>query len=67
MRFAKLKIDADRIKSAVFDGSVLVGVAMLSFGVWLAWRPGGFIVGGLALAGLGMLLGRNLEASRRRG
>jgi hypothetical protein len=38
--------------------SVLVfalGLAAVTYGAWLAWHPAGFIVGGLAAAGLAWL------------
>ena len=45
--------------------AVLFGVAVFSFGFWLAWHPLGFIVGGLAVSTLGVLLGRNKRSARR--
>ncbi len=52
--------------AALADAAMLLGVGAVSFGFWLAWRPLGFIVGGLALAALGMLYGRGIAEMRRR-
>jgi hypothetical protein len=41
------------------DMVLLLGVAALAYGFWLAWRPLGYIVGGLMLAAIGIFLDRN--------
>lgn len=41
------------------DMVLLLGVAALVYGCWLAWRPLGYIVGGLMLAAIGIFLDRN--------
>lgn len=46
--------------------AVLFGVGLFSFGFWLAWHPLGFIMGGLAVAAVGILLGRRAPRSIRR-
>lgn len=48
------------------DAAALLGLAAFSYGFWLAWRPLGFIVGGLALSALGVLYGRSIAEIRRR-
>lgn len=52
-------------KSVLCDAMVPAGIAAISYGFWLAWRPLGFIVGGLALSALGILLGRSIAGQRR--
>lgn len=54
------------IKAASFDGMVLAGAVVLDYGLWLAWHPLGFIVGGLSLAAAGIFLGYDRETLRRR-
>jgi hypothetical protein len=45
------------------DLVVLAGFAATSYGFWLAWHPLGFMLGGLGLAGLGILHERGAAAS----
>ncbi len=45
------------------DASVLMGLACLVYGAWLAWAPAGPILGGLALATFGILW--EIDAQRR--
>jgi hypothetical protein len=35
--------------SVIMTGCFLLGVALLAYGAWLAWTPGGFLVAGAAL------------------
>jgi hypothetical protein len=37
------------------DALMVSGGAMLSYGVWMAWEPGGFMVGGLLILAVGWL------------
>lgn len=46
------------VLTAVLAVRALAGVALLSYGAWLAWEPGGFIVLGLALLADRLLDGR---------
>jgi hypothetical protein len=39
----------------------LAGAGLLSYGVWLAYRPGGFIVGGLLILTWAVLASRGAE------
>jgi hypothetical protein len=48
------------------DLFVLCGLGAAAYGFWLAWRPLGFILGGAAVAGLGILYERGAASSRRR-
>lgn len=34
------------LMNALLSVVFLAGIAALSYGAWLAWRPGGFLVGG---------------------
>lgn len=34
----------------------MTGVAVMSYGAWLAWAPAGFIVGGVSLIGIAISL-----------
>lgn len=45
---------------AAFDLVVLFAFALVAFGFYLAWRPLGFIVGGLLLAGAAFLASPNV-------
>ncbi len=38
------------LQKLCFDLAFLVGCAIFVYGLWLAWRPLGFIVGGIVLA-----------------
>lgn len=38
------------LKRTLCELGFLVGLCVLVYGLWLAWRPLGFIVGGLVLA-----------------
>ncbi len=44
--------------SIACDSAIVTGAGVLAYGAWLAWAPGGFITGGIALVLLGLLLGR---------
>jgi hypothetical protein len=46
--------------------AVILGIVIASFGFWLAWRPLGFIAGGMASSAVGVLLGRRAQRSARR-
>jgi len=48
------------------DLAVIVGLIAFAYGFWLAWRPLGFIIGGLALFALGILFGRSAAIDPRR-
>jgi hypothetical protein len=56
-------MNMSRLSKTIPDLIFLVGLGALSYGFWLAWRPLGFIVGGIVLAAAGGLLGR--DAQRR--
>jgi hypothetical protein len=38
------------VREHALDVVFFIGVAVFSFGFWLAWRPLGFIVSGLVIA-----------------
>ena len=57
--------DRPQFTGILYDLTVLAGICLLSYGSWLAWRPLGFIIGGLALSALGILLGRSIAGQRR--
>jgi hypothetical protein len=41
-----------KVRQILIDLSAIAGVALISFGAWLAWPPAGFLVAGaLILAG----------------
>lgn len=40
------------------DALLVAGTVVLSYGAWLIYEPAGFIVGGVALLGLGVLAAR---------
>lgn len=46
--------------------AVLFGIAVFSYGFWLAWHPLGYIMGGLSILMVGVLLGRRARYSARR-
>ena len=46
--------------------AVIFGIALFSFGFWLAWHPLGFIMGGLSASAVGVLLGRRVQRPARR-
>jgi hypothetical protein len=52
------------IARVVAGVAVLLGLGVSSFGFWLAWRPLGFIMGGLGVLMIGLQLGR-IVAGRR--
>ena len=39
-------------EQSIYDAAMVVGVGSLDYGLWLAWHPLGFIVGG-AILGVG--------------
>lgn len=47
-----------------WDLLLLCGLAVFVFGVGLAWRPLGFIVGGLVLAAVALLGGYRRQENR---
>jgi hypothetical protein len=56
---------------SVSDAALLAGFAGLTYGLWLAWRPAAFIVGGILLIAFGIVNERgraaaNAIAARRR-
>jgi hypothetical protein len=53
-------------KFSFSDLALLVGFLGMSYGFWLAWRPLGFILGGLSLVAFSILTERGSTASRRR-
>lgn len=55
-----------KFKEIVFDMAIVAGMSGFDYGLWLAWRPLGFIVGGLSLAAFGMFMGYDRQALRRR-
>ena len=63
LRFAQV---AKKAKELGFDLLVLVGAAVFAYGLWLAWHPLGFIVGGILLAAAGIFFGYDRETLRRR-
>jgi hypothetical protein len=46
-----------RMKRLILDVSFLFGCAIFVYGLWLAWRPLGFIVGGLVIAAVAFFAG----------
>lgn len=44
------------MKDSIPDVVLCCGAGMASYGVWLAYAPAGFVVGGLFLCGFGWLL-----------
>ena len=54
-----------KLKEAAFDLAIVAGMGIFDYGLWLAWRPLGFIVGGLSLAAFGMFMGYDRQAMRR--
>jgi hypothetical protein len=57
---------SSRNAAAALSGAIiLLGIGLCSFGCWMAWRPGGFICLGIALAALGLQLGRTASLRRR--
>lgn len=63
MKHAKL---IAAIKALAIDGMVIAGAGSLDYGLWLAWHPLGFIVGGLTLAAAGVFFGYDTQSMRRR-
>jgi hypothetical protein len=53
--------------SMLFDCLVVAGTCVCCYGLWMAWHPLGFIVGGGAGVAAGIFLGYNAKAPRRRG
>lgn len=45
----RLRRLAAQIRRALSNVPGLAGVALVAYGVWLAWPPGGFIAAGLVL------------------
>lgn len=48
----------------VLGAVFLAGAIGITFGCWLAWRPLGFIVGGLMLAGTAAMLAGSMGKRR---
>ena len=46
-----------RLQRMQMDLAFLAGCAVFIFGLWLAWRPLGFIVGGIVLAAVAFFAG----------
>jgi len=46
------------LRSHIPDAMMALGVCAVSYGAWLIYAPAGYIVGGLALAGFGVLAAR---------
>jgi hypothetical protein len=46
-----------RIQKLTFDLLFLCGCGVFVYGLWLAWRPLGFIVGGTVIAALAFFAG----------
>lgn len=55
-----------QLRGLFFDAIVVLGVAAVAYGFWRAWRPLGFIIGGLFAAAAAFLFGYNPETLRRR-
>jgi hypothetical protein len=53
----KLKLYAP-LSTVALDVAGLVGVGLVSYGAWLAYRPAGFIIGGALLIAAAVLLAR---------
>ncbi len=49
-----------RLQKLAYDLLFLCGCGVCVYGLWLAWRPLGFIVGGIVLAAIGFLSAYNL-------
>lgn len=60
-----MAIEAKWIRKALWDGVFLAGGAVGVYGVWQAWHPLGWIVGGAGLAAVGFLNGY-VESGRKR-
>jgi hypothetical protein len=66
MNALKLAKVQKKLRELAFDALVLTGAAIFAYGLWLAWHPLGFIVGGLMLGAAGIFFGYDREALRRR-
>ena len=68
MTIATLKSTALAVtlRNAALDAGVVAGMAVCCYGLWLAWHPLGFIVGGLSVAAGSFTLGYDVSAIRRR-
>jgi hypothetical protein len=55
-----------KILSWVCDVAVAVGFFVFCYGLWLAWKPLGFILGGLAMASGAFFIGYGLKPIARR-
>jgi hypothetical protein len=68
MTVVTLKKDdlAATLKNAALDAGVVAGVAVCCYGLWLAWHPLGFIVGGLSVAAGSFVMAYDVSAIRRR-
>lgn len=47
----------NKLAKLACDGAAVVGMAAFDYGLWLAWHPLGFIVGGLAVGAGAFFLG----------
>lgn len=56
-----------KLLGLVPDVTLLLGAAVLAYGCWLAWRPLGYIFGGLFIAAMGIFLDRNRVMAERMG
>jgi hypothetical protein len=45
----------DLLRSALIDGSIVLGGGLLAYGGWLMYAPLGFVVPGALLLGLGLV------------
>ena len=50
-----------RLQKLSCDVSFLIGCAIFVYGLWLAWRPLGFIVGGIVVAAVAFSVGYQRE------
>ncbi len=55
-----------QLKTLAFNLLLLIGAGVFDYGLWLAWRPLGFVFAGLELATAGFLLAYEQETLRRR-
>jgi hypothetical protein len=46
------------MKQAIIDTVGFVGIALVSYGAWLTYKPAGFIVGGILLMAVATLISR---------
>jgi len=52
--------------SILAGAGILFGIAVFSYGFWLAWHPLGFIAAGASISAVSVLVGRNVVRRMRR-